>query len=148
MANYTERFSEGHYPLVSYNADSQAIATVNSAWVSLATYHRAVLILNVGDMAQGATLDLSIRQASDGTGTGTKAITGKAITQLTQAGADGNQMLVIELQAEELDVDGNFENIGIRHIVAGGAVEMAWTLFGIQPRFAPTPTTNWAEIVG
>lgn len=148
MANYTERFSEGHYPLVSYNSDSQGIATVNSAWVSLASYHRAVLVINVGDMVATATLDVSLRQASDGTGTGTKAITGKAITQLTQAGGDGNQILVIELQTEELDVDGGFENVGVRHVVAAAAVEMGWTLFGIQPRYAPVPTTNYAEIIG
>lgn len=148
MANYTERFSEGHYPLVTEHADSLTAATYNTAYVSLQNYHRAVLFLDVGDMAQGATLDVSLRQAQDTAGTGNKAITGKAITQLTQAGGDGNQVLCIELQTEELDVENGFEHVNARTVVANAAVELSLTIFGIQTRYAPVPTTNWSEIIG
>lgn len=145
--NYTERFSEGHYPLVHEPADSFNAGTVDSAYVSLANYHRAVLLLSVGDMAGTATLDVSIRQAKDSAGTGVKAITGKAITQLTQASGDGNDMFAIELRTEELDVNGGFEHVSVRAVVANAAVEYSYVLLGIEPRFAPVPTTNWEEIV-
>lgn len=145
---YTARLSELLYPLVSEFADSIGVATTDSAWVSLSTYHRAWLVVNVGDMGQASTLDVSIRQAQDNAGTGAAAIVGKAITQLTQAGGDGNDLVCIELQTEELDVDNGYEFVGVRVVVAGAAVELGWTLYGCSARFKPVPTTNWTEIVG
>lgn len=151
--SYTQRFSEGFNPILSEHSDSIAIGTHDSAYASLQNYHRAVLKINVGDMAAGSTLDVQIRQASDATGTGVKTIgnkagTGfKAITQLTQAGGDGNQLLCIELQTEELDVDNNFEHVGVRAVVAGNSVEYGWELFAFEPRFMPVPTTTWDEII-
>lgn len=146
--SYTQRFTEAFNPLASEFADSLAAGTVDSAWVSMAEYHRGTLVLNVGDMAATATLDISIRQATDATGTGAKAIAGKAITQLTQAGGDGDDLLDIELRSEELDVANNFDFISVRRIIANANVELAWTLFGMISRHKPVPTTNWAEIVG
>lgn len=147
MIDYTQRVAEVFNPLVAINADSFAIGTRNSAFVSLALYHRAWLFLNVGDMVATATLDVMLRQGTTAAGGGTKAIAGKAITQLTQAGGDGNQLLCIELKTEELDVDGGFEFVSIRDTVAAAAVEFSAVLFGTVPRFAPAPTTNWTEIV-
>ena len=151
--SYTQRFSEGFNPILEENADSIAIGTHDSAYASLQNYHRAVLVLDVGDMAALATLDVQIRQAQDATGTGVKTIgdkagTGtKAITQLTQAGGDGNQTICIELQTEELDVDNNFEHVGVRAVVAGNTVEYSWRLYAFEPRFMPVPTTTWDEII-
>jgi len=133
--------------MVSEYADAIGAGTLNSAWQLMENYHRAALIINVGDMVATATLDISIRQASDSAGTGTKAITDKSITQLTQAGGDGNQILVIELRTEELDIANGFEYIGVRSVVANANVELGWTLLGIVPRYKPVATTNWSEIV-
>jgi hypothetical protein len=143
--SYTERFSEVHYPLVSEFPDSMAANTYTSARVSLAKYHRAVLVLSVGDMAAGAKLDVALYQATAASGGSTKAITGKAITQLTQASGDGNDVFCIELQTEELDVTGGYEHVYVVAVVDTDAVEYGWTLFGIQPRYAPVATTNWEE---
>lgn len=153
MSLYTQRFSEGHYPLLEANSDSFGVGTRNSAYASLQDYHRAVLVVNVGDLGQAATLDAQIRQATSAAGAGVKTIadkagTGtKAITQLTQAGGDGNNLVCIELQTEELDVDGGFSFVGVQDVVAGAACEFGWILYGIASRFKPVPTTNWDEIV-
>jgi hypothetical protein len=128
-------------------SDSIAVGTHDSAYVSLANYHRAWLVINVGDLGAGASLDIQIRQATDTSGTSVKAITGKAITQLTQASGDGDDLICIELRTEELDVTGGFDCVSVRDTVGGTACEFGWVLFGCVPRFAPTPTTNWAEIV-
>lgn len=144
---YTERFTEVHYPLAIQYSDSFGIGTSDSSYVSLANYHRAVLVLNVGDMAATATLACSIRQATTTGGAGVKAITGKSITQLTQAGGDGDDLICIELRTEELDVAGGFDCISVRVVVAAAAVEYGYVLYGIMPRFAPTATTNWVEII-
>ena len=145
--SFTNRVSEVMYPLASFNADSQGIATVNGAYVSLANYHRAFLFIDVGDMAGTATLDVLLQQATNLTGGGVKAIAGKAITQLTPAGGDSNQVLCIELRTEELDVPGGFDCIRYQFTVAAANVELGVHLFGCEPRFAPVPTTNWTEII-
>ncbi len=147
MGMYTQRFSEGFAPLASEFADSLALGTVDSAWVSMAEYHRAVLVINVGDMAGGSTLDISLREATDAAGTGAGAIAGKAITQLTQAGGDGDDLLCIELRSEEMDAANNYDFISVRRVIAAANVELGWTLFGMISRHKPVPTTNWAEIV-
>lgn len=147
MPGYTEQFTEVHYPLAYAHPDSYAAGTYTGTWVSLATYHRAVLVLNVGDMAVGATLDVSIRQATTTAGAGAKAITAKSITQLTQAGGDGDDLVCIELRTEELDVPNAFDCVSVRVVVAGAAVEYSYILYGIIPRFAPTGITNWTEVV-
>lgn len=146
--SYTSRVSERMYPLAYEHADSQAAGAHNSPYVSLQNYHRAWFVLNVGDMAVGATLDAGVQQAQDTGGTGVKAIAGKTITQLTQAGGDGDDLVCIELQTEELDVDNAFDCVRFYVTVAGAAVEYSAVLYGLISRFKEVPTTNWTEIVG
>lgn len=146
---YTERFSEILYPLAIEYADSLGPAATASAYVSLRDYHRAWLVINVGDMGQAATLDAVIQQATSTAGAGVKALTpAKAITQLTQAGGDGNDLVCVELRTEELDVDGGFDCIRFVITTGVGAVEYSAVLYGGVTRYAPTPTTNWTEVVG
>lgn len=147
MPSYTENFSEVNYPLLSENADSLAANTYNSAWGAMTIYHRAVFVLNVGDMGQGATLDVQLRQATNAAGAGAKVIANEVITQLTQAAGDGDQLVCIEIRSEELDAANNFDFIGVQLVVGGAAVELSWILYGCVPRYAATPTTNWEEIV-
>lgn len=148
MSDYTSRVSERLYPLGRLDPANKAAATHATAWVSLQDYHRAWFVVEVGVMAAGATLDAGIQQATDTAGTGAKAITGKTITQLTQAGGDGNQILCIELQTEELDVDGGFDCVRGYLTVGTNTVYAACQLYGADTRFAAPPTTNWEEIVG
>lgn len=143
---YTENFSEVHYPLASAHADSVAASTIATAYVSMKNYHRVVAVIDVGDMVASSTLDISVVQAQDAAATGVKAITGKAATQLTQAGGDGNEIVCIEVKGEELDIANGFEHVAIKIIVAVDAVELSAVLYGIEPRYAPVPTANWSEI--
>lgn len=145
---YTNRVSEVMELISVEHPDSLGAGTHTGSWYSMRDYHRAWLYVNVGDMAATATLDVGLQQASDSTGTGVKAIAGKTITQLTQAGGDSNDVVCIELQTEELDVDGGFEHVRWYVTIANAAVEMAVTMFFVEPRFPPVPTTNWTEIVG
>ena len=145
---YTARFSELAYPLVAQYSDSFGAGNHDTDYVSLQDYHRAVILINVGDMQATATLDALLYQGTSTAGAGAKVITGKAITQLTQAGGDSDTLLCIELQTEELDVDGAFDCIMLRLTVAEAAVECSAWIFGLSPRYPPVPTTTWEEIVG
>jgi len=146
--SYTERFTEQYAILDEHDPRTRQVATHVSSWVSLANYHRALLHLKVGDLGALATLDAGIQQASDSTGTGAKAITGKTITQLTQAGGDGpNYDAVIELRTEELDVTNGFEHVRFYVTIAVADCTYAATLFGDTSRFKPVSTSGYDEVV-
>ena len=144
----TNRFTEAYqFGSVEY-ADSIGAGTLNGGWVNEENFHRSVCILIVGDMAQGATLDLLLQEAQDAAGTGVQAIAGKAITQLTAAGGDGDQVCVIELRSEELDIANGFEFVRWQLVIANAAVELAIAfLQGAPTRYWPVPVTQLQEVV-
>jgi hypothetical protein len=146
--SYTNRVSEELVPLAIHYPRTRQVATHVSDWVLLRDYHRAWFYLMVETMGTNATLDAKLQQASAADGTGIKDITGKAITQLTQAGSDNNSIACIELQTEELDVDNGFEYVRFSVTVAVADVTYAGTLFGgPSARFKPVPVTIWDEVV-
>lgn len=140
--SYTNRWTEVTNPLAELHP-AAVVAASYTSYVSLANYHRAVVVMHMGAMA--GTQDLALYQATDTSGTGAKAITSKSITQLTAT--DDNSRVAIELQTEELDVDGGFDCIAALQ-TPGGTNTLELTIYGIIPRFPPAPTTNWDEVVG
>lgn len=145
---YTANFTEIHEPGGTLFTDSRAIGTYNTAWLSMRDHQRAVFPLNVGEMAQGATLDMAIQQAQDVLGTGAKVFTpAKAITQLTAAAGDGDDLVIVEVRTEEMDVNGQFDWIRAQVIIAGGAVELALTPLRLASAYPPVPVTGWTEVV-
>jgi len=151
--SYTERFTEVHKLLISENSPALVAGTYDSPWVSLMNYHRAVAILHVLDMGAGATLDFSIRQATDTAGTGAKVIantagtTTHAITQLTQASGDADSDCIIELRTAQLDVTNKFDCVSLRTVVGVDTCVVSYCLFGIIPRFPPVGVTEWTEVI-
>jgi hypothetical protein len=149
MADYTERFTETAALL--YNLAPISVSNgvaVYTSYVSLANYHRAVVVIHTGVMASNSTLDAVIHQATDTSGTSTKVLTAtKAITQLTQAGGDSNKDVAIEVRTEELDVANGFDCIALQYTVGTAATLLSIEIYGLVPRFAPVATTAWDEIV-
>jgi len=145
--SYTERFSETHYPLLQECPDSLGPAATASAYVSMANYHRGIFVIHVGDIGQAGTIDAQVYQATDTSGTGQKVVTGKAITQLTQAGGDGNQIVAIEIRTEELDVTGGFDCVKILITTGVAASEYGFIFYGVVSRFEPVPVTTWTEVI-
>ena len=148
MTTYTNRYSEELALLDVMYPDDRGAGTHAGDYVSLSSYHRARFVLLLGDMAAGATVDAGIQQASASDGTGAKAIAGKTITQLTQAGGDAGSPAAIELQSEELDVDNKFYYVRFYVTTAVGTTIFNAFLEGSPSRYEPVPTTEFNEIVG
>ena len=146
---YTERFTERNAVLEqSLVPLLRANGTYTTAYVSGMDYHRYLIDIYVGALAAGATLDAQVYQATTTAGAGAKVITGKAITQLTQAGGDTNcGHVFIEVRGEELDTNGNFDCLGVT--LVGGVGNTTWgvTIYGIEPRHAPASVTALQEVV-
>jgi hypothetical protein len=145
-------FFETHQLKAHIPADSEAGA-VNTGWIQWGQFHELVGLLSVGDMVATATLDLAVEQATSSGGAGAKALTKKdgtnlTITQLTQAGGDSNKAVGFTALAEYLDVNNGFEYVRVTITPATAAVEFAFFLFGVEPRYAPVSTSNFDEVVG
>ena len=116
---------------------SQGAGTVLSGYVDASKFNRYLIVLRVGLMATNATLDAKLRQATDGLGTGVKDITGKAITQLTDAGTDDNKQVLINLRREQLDINNGFAYFVLSVTAAVAASLISASIFGLDARYAP-----------
>jgi hypothetical protein len=143
---YTVRFSEVHQVGCELLVQNRAAAVYQSAWFDLSIHHRFVYVLQTGVLAAGATVDLVLQEADDATGTNAANIAGKAITQLTQAGGDVNDLVMIELRTEEMTPDRRFVRAVLT--VAGNTAFTGGLGYGIVNRFAPVATTLVTEIIG
>jgi hypothetical protein len=144
---YTNRFTEVHEPAAVLVPDSYAVGAHATGYVSMANRQRAVFVLGVGEMQATSTVDCQLWQATTALGANAKIVAGKAITQLTQAAGDGNDLLAIELRTEELDVDGGFSFVGGIVTVGAAASELSAVLLLGCTNYAPVPVTAWTEIV-
>lgn len=121
----------------SYNS-AQATARIK-----VDKHTRVVVIMQNGLIASTGTLDLKIEQANAASGGTVKAITGKAITQLTDA--DDNKIRIIELLTSELDVNGGFAWIVVTATPATAASLLSLLVLGVDPKYAPV--TQPASVV-
>lgn len=149
MADYTEKFTEIACPLYVLHPISVSNgAEAFTSYVSLRDYHRAFILIEVGVMSSGSTIDAVVHQATDTSGSSPKHLsTSLAITQLTQAGSDSNSIVGIEVRTELLDVDNGYDCIALGYTVGTAASIMSIEIYGLVPRYAPVATTAWDEIV-
>lgn len=115
---------------------SQGAGSVTTGWVSAANFERFLAVINTGVLGVSATVDAKLQQAQDGSGTGAKDVTGKAITQIVKASGD-NKTAMINLRDDELDVTNNFNYIRLSITVGTAASLVGATLLGGVARFAP-----------
>lgn len=126
--------------------DVTVASTVTTAWVAARDFHEFLAIVFAGTLGSSATLDAKLEQASNSTGTGVKDITGKAITQLTQAGTDSDKQALINVKPEELDVANDFTHIRLSITVATATSDAGGVLLGVSPRYAPAQNADAASV--
>jgi len=146
--SYTQRFTEVNQPGGELYPALKIPAVHTGAWLRMSNHQRAIFIVQVGTMVATSTLDFSVQQDDVGDGSNAKAITGKAITQLTAAGGDGNDLVAVEVRTEELDVSGGFEYI--RGVLTVGTANVTCALLALRfiPNYPPVAVTGWTEIIG
>ncbi|MBF0421901.1 MAG: hypothetical protein HQL73_02795 [Magnetococcales bacterium] len=133
--------------LASIDPVSQTAATVNTGWLPASDFHRFLVTLDVGVMATGSTIDAKLRQATSASGTNVKDITGKAITQLTQAGGNGNQQIMLNLSGDELDVNGGFAYFTLSITVGTAASLICAQILGVNPKITVASVSNQNGVV-
>jgi hypothetical protein len=117
--------------------DANTAATYTTDWVSLADFGAVMAVVFAGDLGSSATLDAKLQQATSSAGASAKDITGKAITQLTQAGTDSNKQAIINCRADELDTENGFTYVRLSMTVATATSDCGAAIFGVDARYAP-----------
>lgn len=132
--------------LATLDPASQAAGTATTGWISVANHHGLMASVQSGALGASATLDAKFQQALDSSGTGAKDITGKAITQLTQAASGSNRQVLINLKPEELDTVNGFGFVRLSLTVGVAPSLTSAQLIGVNPRYAPADSLNQAAV--
>jgi hypothetical protein len=148
MPNANIKPSDRAPVLAVIDPDAYTAATYTSGWVDMSLWESLLAIVFAGTLGSGATLDAKLEQATSAAGAGAKDITGKAITQLTQAGTDSDKQAVINCQSEDLDVEGGFRYARLSMTVGTATSDAGGVVLGMDPRYAPTDATTVDEVVG
>lgn len=122
--------------LAVMNPISQSATTVVSTYVPMKDVDALLAVLETGVLGTSATVDAKLVQATDASGTSSKDITGKAITQLVKASNDNDQVM-LNCRSDELDVNNGFTHVALSVTVGTAACLIAAQLFGFYGRYQP-----------
>lgn len=115
--------------------DVTAAGAVSTGWVAAKDFLNFMAIVFAGTLGSSATLDAKIEQASDSSGTGAKDVTGKAITQMTQAGTDSDKQAIINVKQSDLDTNNGFTHLRLTVTVATASSDAGGVLLGFDPAY-------------
>jgi hypothetical protein len=132
--------------VANIDPDAYTAATYTSGWVAMKNYESILAIVQAGTLGSSATLDGKIEQATDSAGTGAKDITGKAITQLTQAGTDSDKQALINVRREELDLDNGFDYVRLSITVGTATSDAGGIVLGVNPRNGPAQDNDASTV--
>lgn len=126
--------------------DANAAAAYTTDWLDMREYQQAMGICLVGTLGTSATVDFKLQQATSSGGAGAKDISGKSATQLTDAGSDSDKQVVINVNADDLDIAGGFTHVAAVMTVATATSDCAALILGLDPRHGPASANDLASV--
>jgi hypothetical protein len=126
--------------------DAYTAAPYTSDYINMANFQRGLAIIMAGTLGSSATLDAKLVQATDASGTAVKDITGKAITQLTEAGTDSDKQALINFTGADLDVANGFAFVAVVMTVGTATSDAGALLMGFDARYEPASDSDLASV--
>lgn len=121
--------------------DVHTAATYLSAEIDFSEWLELVAIVMAGTLGTNATVDAAFHTSATAGGS-YAAVSGKAITQLTEAGTDSDKQAIIHLRPDEVG--------GKRYVKLSAAIGTATSDFGAiilgKPRYAPGTDQDDASV--
>lgn len=128
------------------NPASHNAGAVSTGWIAMKDIFAAMAIVHAGVLGSSATLDAKIEQATDGSGTGAKDVSGKAITQLTKAGSDDNKIAIINFRQSDLDLANAFTHARLTITVGTAASSASALVVNTDPRYGAASDNDIAAV--
>lgn len=147
MVQKTLRPSDQAAVVGAIDPDANTAATYTTGWIDMADFAWIMAIVMAGTLGTNATLDAKLEQATDGSGTGAKDISGAAITQITQAGTDqSDKQAIIQCCAEDLDLANDFTHVRLSMTVGTATSDCGAVVLGMTPRYGPASDNDAASV--
>lgn len=118
---------------VTLGFGSQAVATgsVTGDFWSLADAHHSAVVFTVGTVTAATVIEVVQGDAAGTSGGTTKAISGKEVTLGTP---ESDSIVIIEVEASELDVANAFLSIAAKATAAGAGAVVGATVIRVPTR--------------
>ena len=125
---------------------SASAGSATSTWVPVQNFHSILAIITTGVLGASATIDAKLQQATDSSGTGSKDVASRSITQILKASGDNKQAL-INMRTDEIDTTNAYTHVRLVVTVGTAASVYGAQLLGMNPRFAPASDSNQTGVV-
>lgn len=132
--------------------DAYTAATYTSSWADITKFENIMAIVMAGTLGTNATVDASIKIATDASGTNAVVATGKSITQLTEAGTDSDKQAIINLRAEEVSgqvgttATTKFTHAALVITLGTATSDLGGLVLGFAPRHGPASDNDLAAV--
>jgi len=141
----TQRLSENVAVVATIDPDAYSAAAYNSDAVDMANMDRVMFIVQVGTMASTSTVDFKLQGDTASGFSSPVDLTGKAITQLTEAGADSDKQAIVEVTGDEVLAQGLRYVRGVM-TVATAASDAGVIALGQSLRYQPAENFDLASV--
>ncbi len=114
------RLSERLALVACIDPDAYGTGAVNSDVIDMLQHRRILFVVMAGDIASTGKLDFAVYGDTASNGSFATLITGKSITQLTQAGTDSDKQAIVEVSSEEVQAQGKRYIRGVMTFTTAG----------------------------
>lgn len=121
----------------SYDSMTIDTAATEGDVIDMSKWHEVMVVLSVGTMESGATVNLDVESGATTTANTT---TVKSIEQLTEAGSDGDSQVILNVRSDEIDDSHRYLNVEVT--IGVDSVDLCCHVFGLEPRFASPTDPN------
>lgn len=139
-----KKLSEAVAVVACIDPDAYGTGVQTSDWVDMADFERIMFVVQAGTLASTATLDFKVQQSADSSGSNPADISGKAITQLTEAGTDSDKQAIVEVRQDELTAGYRYV-AGVMTLGAAGGDAGVLALAG-NPTYGPASGYDLASV--
>ena len=139
------RISDNAVVVATIDPDAASANTYTSDVIDMSLWDKVVFYVMMGVMATNSTADFTVKGDTASGGSFTTTITGKAITQFTEAGTDSGKQAVVEVTQAEVAAQ-NFRYIRGALVIAAAASDCGVLAIGYGPNVAPATDNDLASV--
>jgi hypothetical protein len=135
--------------VAAIDPDAYTAAAYTTDWVDMTKFKTLMAVVYVGTMATNSTVDAKLQAADDGAGSNPIDLTGKAITQLTEAGTDSDKQAIINLREDEINAQATTAGkqfVALVVTVTTAASDMGAAIYGLDPVYNVASDADLASV--
>lgn len=145
MSNAESRLSERLAVVAAIDPDAYGTGAQESDIIDMSLHRRVLFFVMAGTLGTSATLDFKVEASANSNMSSASDLTGKAITQLTQAGTDSDKQAIVEVTAAEVRDAGARYIRGVLTIGTAGSDAGVLAVAG-DARYQPASEYDLASV--